>query len=264
MELILTGALGYMVGIQGRTAEAEELVAGARRSRSRWTRRPGSFRVLLAFKLAWLSEPGSAERNLRPVYEGLKGLGEQSHFCSVSPRCSLRRRTSRGATTRPTNCHARRSDRVARTTSTLTSSGAGCERRSWRIAGTSTSAETLAREAVEYAEASDFLHSHANALSDLAEVLALGRTDCGIRRGDRGGDPSARGQGQRGRRRPHPKTLGRPATGQKAEGHAERAGLRARPRGASSAQEAWFRRSRPASARAASIQRLRRVPAGAA
>ena len=39
-------------------------------------------------------------------------------------------------------------------------------------------AEQLAREAVEYAEASDFLHSHANALSDLAEVLALGgRTD---------------------------------------------------------------------------------------
>ena len=34
-------------------------------------------------------------------------------------------------------------------------------------------AEKLAREAVEYAEASDFLHSHANALTDLAEVLAL-------------------------------------------------------------------------------------------
>jgi len=34
-------------------------------------------------------------------------------------------------------------------------------------------AEALAREAVSRAEESDFLHSHGDALSDLAEVLAL-------------------------------------------------------------------------------------------
>jgi hypothetical protein len=38
-------------------------------------------------------------------------------------------------------------------------------------------AESLAREGVEFASQSDFLHSHAEALTDLAEVLHLaGRT----------------------------------------------------------------------------------------
>jgi ATP/maltotriose-dependent transcriptional regulator MalT len=39
-------------------------------------------------------------------------------------------------------------------------------------------AERLAREAVAYAETSDFLHSHTDALMDLAEVLSLrGRSE---------------------------------------------------------------------------------------
>ena len=173
MELILTGALAYMVGIQGQTAEAEQLVARAQEIAAQMDQTAWLFPVLLAFKLAWLSEPESAERNLRPVYEGLKGLGEQSHFSSLATMLAqatyeqgrydeadeLSREAERSS--RPNDVHAHIVWR-------------GVRAKVLAHRGDFESAETLAREAVEYAEASDFLHSHANALSDLAEVLALG------------------------------------------------------------------------------------------
>ena len=218
MELILTGALAYMVGIQGRTSEAEELVAGARQIAEHMEEQMDQtawlFPVLLAFKLAWLSDPVSAERNLRPVYEGLKGLGEQSHFCSVTTMLAQatyeqRRYDEADELSR----EAERSSRPNDVHSHIVWRGVRAKVLAHR--GDFEAAEKLAREAVEYAEASDFLHSHANALTDLAEVLALaGRPDESFG-GDRGGDPPARGQGQRGRRRLHTEDPGRSATGRK-------------------------------------------------
>jgi DNA-binding SARP family transcriptional activator/tetratricopeptide (TPR) repeat protein len=172
LELVLIGTLAYMVGIQGRTSEAEELVAEGRRVAEQLDDTAWLFPVLLAFKMAWLSDPVSAERHLRPVYEGLKRIGEQSHFCSVSTmlakatyeqgRYDEAEELSREAerSTRPNDVH---SHIVWR----------GTLAKVLARRGELEAAEELAREAVEYAEASDFLHSHADALTDLAEVLDI-------------------------------------------------------------------------------------------
>ncbi len=172
MELILTGALAYMVGIQGRAAEAEQLVAGARQIAERMDQTAWLFPVLLAFKLAWLSDAVSAERNLRPVYEGLKGLGEQSHFCSVTTMLAQATyEQGRYDEADELSREAERSSRPNDVHSHIVWRGVRAKVLAHR--GDFEAAEKLAREAVEYAEASDFLHSHANALTDLAEVLAL-------------------------------------------------------------------------------------------
>ena len=177
LELVLIGTLAYMVGIQGRTSEADQLVDEGRRLAEQVDETAWLFPVLIAFKLAWLSDPVTAERHLRPVYEGLKVIGEQSHFCSVSTmlakavyeqgRYDEAEELSREAerSTRPNDVH---SHIVWR----------GTRAKVLARRGELEAAEQLAREAVDFAEASDFLHSHADALTDLAEVLALaGRSE---------------------------------------------------------------------------------------
>ena len=172
LELILNGTLAYMVGIQGHASEAEQLVATGRQLAERLDEATWLFPVLLAFKTAWLRDPVSAERSLRPVYEGLKGLGEQSHFCSVSTM--LARATyeqGRYDESDELSREAAQSSRPNDVHSHIVWRGTRAKVLARR--GDFEAAERLAREAVEYAEASDFLHSHADALTDLAEVLAL-------------------------------------------------------------------------------------------
>ena len=172
LELILIGALAYMVGIQGDTLEAQKLVASGRLIAERLDETAWLFPVLLAFKLAWLSDPVSAEENLRPVYEGLKGLGEQSHFCSVSTMLAQATyEQGRYDEAYELSHEAERSSRPNDVHSHIVWRGTRAKVLARR--GDYEEAEKLAREAVEYAEASDFLHSHANALTDLGEVLAL-------------------------------------------------------------------------------------------
>jgi len=172
LELILIGTLAYMVGIQGRTSEAEELLTTGRQLAERLDETAWLFPVLLAFKMAWLSDPVSAERNLRPVYEGLKGLGEQSHFCSISTMLAKATyEQGRYDEADELSREAERSSRPNDVHSHIVWRGTRAKVLARR--GDFEAAEKLAREAVEYAELSDFLHSHADALTDLAEVLAL-------------------------------------------------------------------------------------------
>ncbi len=172
LELILIGTLAYMVGIQGRTSEAEQLVAGGRQLAERLDETAWLFPVLLAFKMAWLKDPVSAERNLRPVYEGLKSIGEMSHFCSVSTMLAKATyEQGRYDEADELSHEAERSSRPNDVHSHIVWRGTRAKVLARR--GDFEAAEKLAREAVEYAEASDFLHSHADALTDLAEVLAL-------------------------------------------------------------------------------------------
>ncbi|MDQ3379804.1 MAG: AAA family ATPase [Actinomycetota bacterium] len=172
LELILIGTLAYMLGIQGRTSEAEQLVAGGRELAERLDETAWLFPVLLAFKMAWLSDPVAAERNLRPVYEGLKSIGEMSHFCSVSTMLAKATyEQGRYDEADELSHEAERSSRPNDVHSHIVWRGTRAKVLARR--GDFEAAERLAREAVEYAEASDFLHSHADALTDLAEVLAL-------------------------------------------------------------------------------------------
>jgi len=172
LRLTIIGTHAYMIGIQGRASEARALIAEGREVADSLGETVWLFPVLLAFYLAWLSDPVTAEQDLRPVYEGLRKIGEQSHFCSISTmlaqavyaqgRYDEAEELSREAerSTRPNDVHSHIIWRGTR--------AKALARRGEFEAG-----EKLARAAVEYAEASDFLHSHAEALTDLAEVLAL-------------------------------------------------------------------------------------------
>jgi len=176
LRLTIIGTQAYMVGIQGRGSEARALIADGREIADQLGETVWLFPVLLAFYLAWLSDPVTAEQDLRPVYEGLKKIGEQSHFCSISTmlaqavyaqgRYDEADKLSREAerSTRPNDVHSHIVWRGTR-------AKVLARRRDFDAA------ETLARAAVEYAETSDFLHSHAGALTDLAEVLALAGRD---------------------------------------------------------------------------------------
>ena len=172
LKLTIVGTLAYMIGIQGRVSEAEQLIAEGRDLGERLDETAWHFPVLLSFYMAWLSDPVTSERHLRPVYEGLKKIGEQSHFCSIATMLAqavyaqgrydeadaLSREAERS--TRPNDVHSHIVWRGTR-------AKVLARRRDFEAA------ENLARAAVDYAEASDFLHSHAGALTDLAEVLAL-------------------------------------------------------------------------------------------
>ncbi len=171
-EVNLLGVLAYVVAIQGRSAEFQELMARAEEKAAHldaWT-------ILVPGHFAWATlssnEPQLAEQALRPDYERLKRIGEKSHFSSITSILA-QALYSQG-----------RYDESAR----LTDEVAGALRPNdvhsqiiWR--GTSAkllarrgelaAAERLAREAVAFAETSDFLTSHASALIDLAEVLEL-------------------------------------------------------------------------------------------
>jgi DNA-binding SARP family transcriptional activator/tetratricopeptide (TPR) repeat protein len=172
LEIPVIGTLAYMVGIQGRGNEADELIARVRKATTELGETIWLPSVLLAFYLSWINDSVTAERELRPVYEGLKRIGEKSHFCSIATILAqavyaqgrfdeaeeLAREAER--TARPNDVH---SHIVWRGT---------CAKVLARQ-GELEEAEALAREAVSRAEESDFLHSHGDALSDLAEVLAL-------------------------------------------------------------------------------------------
>jgi tetratricopeptide (TPR) repeat protein len=172
LELTVLGTLAYLVGIQGRAEETEELIERCKRGAAEINETVWLYPVLLAFYLSWLSDPVTAERDLRPVYEGLKEIGEQTHFCSVATMLAqavyeqgryveaeeLAREAER--TSRPNDVH---SHIVWR----------GTRAKVLARRGDLAAAEALARQAVAFAEESDFLHSHAGALTDLAEVLRL-------------------------------------------------------------------------------------------
>jgi len=123
--------------------------------------------------LALVDDPLAAEHDLRPGYETLSRIGEQSHFSSVAgllahAMCAQGRyeeadRLSQESekTARPNDIHSHILWRTARA-KVLTRRG--------EIAA----AEALARQAIAFASESDFLDAHGDALMDLAHVLVVG------------------------------------------------------------------------------------------
>ena len=172
LELTMLGALAYMIGIQGNAREAAEIIERARRMAEATDESAWLFPVLLGFYFGWVSEPAVAERDLRPLYDGLKRIGERSHFCSVATMLAravydqgrydeadeLALEAER--TSRPNDIH---SHIVWR----------GIRAKVLARRGDTDAAELLAREGVAFASHSDFLHSHAEALMDPAEILYL-------------------------------------------------------------------------------------------
>ena len=176
LEVSVLGALSYLVAIQGRTAEAEHLVEQARRVMSElgegW-----QFPALAAFFALSEHDPAGAEQALRPGYDVLKRVGERAHFCTVATllaRAAYIQGRYDEAEQLTHECEeaARPNDVECQI------HWRGTRAKVLARRGDLAAAEELAREAVAFAESSDFLSTHADAMLDLAEVLLLaGRSD---------------------------------------------------------------------------------------
>ena len=176
-EVNLLGTLAYVVAIQGRSDEFKELMARAEQTAAKldaWTPLvPGHF----AWATLSRNEPDLAELALRPDYERLKRIGEKSHFSSITSILAqalyAQGRYDEAAQLQDETAGALRPNDVH---SQIVWKGTSAKLHARR--GELVEAERLAREAVAFAETSDFLTSHAGALMDLAEVLELvGRRD---------------------------------------------------------------------------------------
>ena len=172
LEVHVVGTLAYLAGIQGRPTRFAELIARADRmvdALNEWI-------WLVPVHFAWVAlartDPTAAEEALRPDFEKLKRIGEKSHFCSYASvlaqavysrgRYEDARQLAEEAAQAagPNDVHTQIIWR-------------GVKAKVLAREGAHESAEELGREGVAIAETSDFLHSHADALMDLAEVLAL-------------------------------------------------------------------------------------------
>ena len=177
LQAEVLGALAPLVAMQGRHAEADDIIARGRvimDEAGAWVWIVFFWR---GFVHLWRGDAPMAEQELRPAYETLKRIGEQSHLSSLAHALAtalyLQGRYADAeqltqeceAVSRPNDVHS-------------------------QILWRSTRAKALARqnelddglrlahEAVALAQDSDFLPAHADALADLAEVLRLaGRGD---------------------------------------------------------------------------------------
>ncbi|HET9507900.1 MAG TPA: hypothetical protein VFO81_08140, partial [Gaiellaceae bacterium] len=172
LEVNILGTLAYLVAIQGRSDEFSELMERAERlvdPVEEWI-----WQVPVHF--AWVSllrtKPEAAEQALRPDYEQLKRIGEKSHFCSIASVLAqavyAQGRYGEADALVTEAAHAARANDVHTQIVWRSTRAKILARR-----GDLESAERLAREAVAFAAGGDFLHSHAEALMDLAEVLEL-------------------------------------------------------------------------------------------
>jgi tetratricopeptide (TPR) repeat protein len=121
----------------------------------------------------WQDDPAEAERQLRPGYEALKRLGEKSHFSAFAHELAVfvyrqGRYEEAGRMAEESQDASRPNDVNAHIVASSTRAKVLAQ------AGDHEAAARLAREAVAFAAASDFIPAHASALMDLAEVLRLG------------------------------------------------------------------------------------------
>jgi DNA-binding SARP family transcriptional activator len=168
----ILGGLAYLVAMQGRAADANELM-----SRSRTIMDNAAERIwIVAFWCAFVhmlhDDPAAAEHELRPSYDALKKAGETSHFSSISHALATalyHQGYHAEAEVLTHECEeACRANDVHSQILWRSIRAKTLARR-----GASEAALQLAHAAVELSEASDFLPAHADALADLAEVSRL-------------------------------------------------------------------------------------------
>ena len=172
LQVQLLGTLAYLAGIQGRDEEFAELMGRA----DRMVDTLHEWLWLVPVHFAWIAlartEPAAAEQALRPNYEQLKRLGEKSHFCSIATL--LAQAVYSGGRYEEARQLAREAARAARPNDVHTQIIWRCvEAKVLARRSEHDAADQLVQEALALAETSDFLHSHTDALEDLAEVLEL-------------------------------------------------------------------------------------------
>jgi DNA-binding SARP family transcriptional activator len=172
LEVNVLGALSYLVAIQGRKDEAEELLArgrGVMHELGEWI---WLFPVHAAFYALWEDDPQAAERELLRGYDVLKKVGERSHFSSVAALLA------QAAYAQGHYDEAERFTHECEETANPNDIDSQIRYRATRgkvlaRRGETRAGEELVRQAVTLAQDSDFLPAHGDALMDLAEVLGL-------------------------------------------------------------------------------------------
>ena len=176
LAVYLDGTRAYLAAIQGQADEVSRLIDRSERAMHDADEWIWLFPVYVAMVALWQGKPAHAERRLRPAYEQFISLEEKSHFCSVATilgqavyaqgrydeAYELAQDAAKAA--RPNDVHSH-----------IVSRGTTAKVLAQR--GELGAAEELGREAVAFAEESDFLESHGGALMDLAEVLHMARRE---------------------------------------------------------------------------------------
>jgi class 3 adenylate cyclase/tetratricopeptide (TPR) repeat protein len=176
-EAVLAPFVANLESMRGGWAEAERLIARARRAMLEHGETLWRLAIEIANVPLRAGDPAGAERELRPAYDALKSMGEKTHFSTLAELLAntvyiqgryeeaeaLTRECEEAA--RPNDIHAQIRWRAIR--AKVIARKGEFER-----------ADKLAREAVAFAAESDFLNDHADTLVDHAEVLRLwGRPD---------------------------------------------------------------------------------------
>ena len=172
LEAQILGAMAPLLLMQGRVAEADELVARVRSIMEDAGERVWIVSFWCAFVDIWQGEPTAAEHELRPGYEALKEIGEKSHFSSLAHAL---------ATAVYMLGRYEEAEQVARECEEASRPNDVHSHVLWRSTrakvlarrGEFEAAERLGRDAVAFASSSDLVVAHADALMDLAEVLCL-------------------------------------------------------------------------------------------
>jgi DNA-binding SARP family transcriptional activator/class 3 adenylate cyclase len=171
LEVVLLSIMGYLEAIQDRLHEAREFFDQGQARMDEL----GEV-VWIYWLFALMADPVSGERELRRATELLDRIGAKSHYSStaaVLARASYAQGRYDDAETltraaeeasRPNDIHGQIMWRSVR--------AKVLARR-----GELRAAEELGREAIAFAESSDFVNSHAHALADFAEILELAGRD---------------------------------------------------------------------------------------
>ncbi|MGZ4386093.1 MAG: BTAD domain-containing putative transcriptional regulator [Gaiellaceae bacterium] len=172
LEALALGAIGAFLAMQGDAAAADECA-----ERGRSALEGGDEWLWLAtlwrsFVHMWRGDPVAAEEEVRPGYEALARIGEQSHFSTFALELSqslYMQRRYEEAEGPARECEAASRPNDVNSQILWRSTRAKLLARKGDPAG----AEQLAQESLVLAEASDLLPAHADARMDFAEVLEL-------------------------------------------------------------------------------------------
>jgi AAA ATPase domain len=166
LEAALNAVLAYLVAIQGRPDEAESLIAAGRRAAE-----PAELSRIPYFAFyGWWANQDASEQDLRITLRALEELGERTNRTTAAALLALI--ACANGDYAEAEALAEKSEAAAWPNDVIANVLWRCARARARLAlGDRIAAISLARAAVDFAEASDFLETHATAREALAAVL---------------------------------------------------------------------------------------------
>jgi tetratricopeptide (TPR) repeat protein len=172
LEVTILAVRAFLQALQGRETEARQLLIRAREAApgEAHLHRVPYFAIHIAHVALFAGDPAAAERELRAAGQVLRDLGEQTNYSTIAAQLAIAGRGSEGCAEAVEFTAA--SERAARPNDIMANV-------MWRYAramaldglGDAKAAEAFARASVAFAEASDFVNVHGDALLVLAALL---------------------------------------------------------------------------------------------